>query len=216
MTGTSTTFWGAMTTAQITALSAPQPGDRAYDTDKDMVVRYDGTNWLEENSRHQIQVVRDGTAGVAAAPEVTSNGITTRDFDDGGVNNSEDVELLTVIPRHYVPGRQIFLRITYSSNDATGGNAAKVSTLRELYQVDDVLGTPGDTATDSLRDVPVSSVANSKEVLETIPITDASGEVGATAVAPGDFLRINFLRQGNDANDDMVGDLKVWSFELTW
>jgi hypothetical protein len=211
MTGANSTFWGTMTTAEISGLTSQLAGDKAYDTDKDMIVRYDGTNWLEENSREPITEITDGTT---APGTLKTGGITTRDFDDGGANNSEDVDLTVVVPRHYVPGRQISLRVTYSSA-GTAGNA-KITSKIDLYQVDDVIGTPGDTVTDSLRSIPASGVANTKEIDANIPVTDGSGLVNATAVVPGDFIRINFLRQGDDAGDNLAGDLRVWSWELTW
>lgn len=212
MTGTSTTFWGAMTTAEIAALSAPQPGDRAYDTDEDMIVRYDGTTWLEELHEHQITEITDG--GTAPGTSKTG-GITTRDFDDGGVNASEDVDQGMVVPQNYVTGKRLSLRAIYSSNDTGGGRVARISTITDLYQPDAVIGTPSDTVTDALRAVSVSGAANTQETVD-IPLTTVAGLVNLTAVAPGDFLRLNFLRQGNDAGDSMVGDMRLWSWTLIW
>lgn len=94
------------------------------------------------------------------------------------------------VPQTYQPGSQIFLRSTLFTADAGGANTATVNLSVFLTRpgTTPFIGPPLDT-----RNAGVTyTAAGTANVAQTVTLTatDASGDIGSTAVAAGDLLRL--------------------------
>lgn len=117
---------------------------------------------------------------------------------------SQSLTMFVKVPQSYIAGRQIKAYLGFYT--AATSNVWRAEILGYLIQKNvDAITDSTDFESFTSGDI-TNTVANQyREV--TINITDASGQIGGTAVAPGDLLKLSLLRDvptGTDMTEDLV------------
>jgi hypothetical protein len=142
-------------------------------------------------------------------------GIRVEGFD---AESEQEIYALVPVPLSYRAGKQITLKEGIYATSATSGNVFFSAASKLITSGSTVLGSLG-TAHDSINtENTVPAISNELQAIGDVDLTDTSGEINGTAVAPGDKILVRLYRNnsGETSSANAITNLIINSFEIAF
>jgi microcystin-dependent protein len=146
-----------------------------------------------------------------APVESTSGGVDLLAFE---YLSSQEIWTTLVVPPNYTAGTQVNLVGALFATTATSGKVKFKATTYLMRPGTTVLGTFTDTHTSANAEVTVSGTPSQITQVGAIDLTDASGQVNATALQAGDVLIVKLIRDSAGESASAAADANLFRSSL--
>lgn len=177
--------------------AAGNAGRLAWVTDQTVVKIDNGSAWIPVGSGGGGGALRWVEAGNAPISDIENESAIYL-YTAGG---DQGLWATVKIPESYVPGSQIKLLLPFYSPSTSGTGLLRAMTTLIQKNTDAISDTTDQyTSTNSARTI--AAPAN-KVFLETLDLTNASGQINSVAVAAGDILKVKLYRDTDTDTADL-------------
>lgn len=116
--------------------------------------------------------------------------------------SAQEIYAVLNVPATYVVGTQIFLKGGSFFCAGTSPDTVQFQSVSALINSSTVLGAYTNTYTSTNAAVTLSAITNLITSIGNIDLTDASGQINAVAVQPGDKIRVKLYRVASGSAQD--------------